>query len=297
MIATSLLVILGAPLAAAGTGDNLREGVRNGTTSNETEIIANIKTTTAGKGGFAMRMSNLSTTGGGFVNGCRASGAATSKPCYRASNLSTGRAFEFNSNQGDVVGTITAGSGGDTKKPLTTNATGVATGLNADRVDNLDAAQIVAAARTKAGLAAETADTATKATNATNATNADNADKLDGLDSAAFAKTAERVLAYATVADDGTVDPARSRGITQANVDPDTQAGIVCFTDLPIRPKNVQVTPQGVFDGGQQDVIATAFVSLGTVTSADCSGQLQVRTFDVSSAALADRPFLIWFAE
>lgn len=97
--------------------------------------------------------------------------------------------------------------------------------------------------------------------------------------------------------DSGNVVPAKSRGITQANVDPDTQAGIVCFTDLPIRPKNVMVTSQGVFDGGQNDVIATAFVSLGTVTSSDCSGQLQVRTFDVSDGALADRPFLIWFAE
>ncbi len=47
--------------------------MRNGTTSSETEIIANIRTTTAAKGGFAMRMSNLSATGGGFVNGCRAS--------------------------------------------------------------------------------------------------------------------------------------------------------------------------------------------------------------------------------
>ncbi len=171
--ATAVLVVLGAPLAGARTGDNLREGVRNGTTSSETEIIANIRTSTGAKGGFAMRMSNLSSTGGGFVNGCRASAAATSKPCYRASNLSDGRAFEFNTNNGLVAGTITAGAGGDTKKPFTTNATGVATGLNADRVDSLDAAQIIATARTKTGLAAETAD---------------NADKLDGLDSTAFAQ-------------------------------------------------------------------------------------------------------------
>lgn len=156
--AAGLLVICGAPFAGAATGDNLREGVRNGTTSKETEIIANIGTTTAAKGGFAMRMSNLSSTGGGFINGCRASAATTSKPCYRASNLSTGRAFEFNSNNGGVVGTITAGAGGDAKKPFETNATGVATGLNADRVDNLDAAQIVAAARTKASLDADTVD-------------------------------------------------------------------------------------------------------------------------------------------
>ncbi len=174
--AAGLVVLCGAPYAGARTGDGLREGVRNGTTNSETEIIANIRTTTAAKGGFAMRMSNLSATGGGFVNGCRASAAATSKPCYRASNLSDGRAFEFNSNNGLIVGTITAGAGGDTKKPFTTNATGVATGLNADRVDNLDAAAIIAAARAKTGLAAATADTAA------------DADKLDGLDSTAFAQ-------------------------------------------------------------------------------------------------------------
>ena len=44
------------------------------------------------------------------------------------------------------------------KKPFTTNATGVATGLNADRVDNLDAAGIVATARVKTGLDADTVD-------------------------------------------------------------------------------------------------------------------------------------------
>jgi len=36
------------------------------------------------------------------------------------------------------------GSGGDSKRPFTTNATGVATGLNADRVDGKSAAQIAA---------------------------------------------------------------------------------------------------------------------------------------------------------
>ena len=177
--ATALLIVCGAPFAGARTGDNLREGVRNGTTTSETEIIANIATTRAAKGGFAMRMSNLSTTGGGFINGCRASAAATSKPCYRASNLSTGRAFEFNTNLGDVAGTITAGPGGDSKKPFTTNATGVATGLNADRVDNLHASEIIAAARTKAGLAAATADSAA------------NADTVDGKDSSEFVAAAD----------------------------------------------------------------------------------------------------------
>jgi len=295
--AAALLVICGAPFAGAATGDNLREGVRNGTTSSETEIIANIRTTTAAKGGFAMRMSNLSSTGGGFINGCRASAAATSKPCYRASNLSTGRAFEFNSNNGAVVGTISAGTGGDAKKPFTTNATGVATGLNADRVDNLHASEIIAAARAKTGLAAATADKAALADKAERADKATDSDTLDGLDSAAFVQKADRVLAFATITSTGTVIASKSHNITAANIDPDTQTGIVCFTDLPFTPRNAIVSAQGIFDGGQSDVIATSFTTSGTVISGDCSGKVQVRTFDVSDGNLADRAFHIWFAE
>jgi hypothetical protein len=89
----------------------------------------------------------------------------------------------------------------------------------------------------------------------------------------------------------------KSSGIVQANIDPDTQTGIVCFTGLSFTPKIVVVSAQGVFDGGQNDVIASAFVSTGTVSTGDCSGVLQVRTYDVTDAALADRPFLIWFED
>ena len=70
--------------------------------------------------------------------GCRsqAGGSAATprpqNPCVRANNLSTGLAFEFNAANGDIGGLISVGGGGDAKKPLTTNATGVATGLNAD---------------------------------------------------------------------------------------------------------------------------------------------------------------------
>lgn len=224
--AAALLVICGAPFAGAATGDNLREGVRNGTTTKETEIIANIRTTTAAKGGFAMRMSNLSSTGGGFVNGCRASAAATSKPCYRASNLSTGRAFEFNSNNGAIVGTITAGAGGDTKRPFTTNATGVATGLNADRVDNLHASEIIAAARTKAGLAAATAD------------NAANADTLDGKDSSEFVAAADVAalipVAVVNIAADGTLRSSSHRTpVTGTPVVSHTPGSNIYDIDLP----------------------------------------------------------------
>jgi hypothetical protein len=194
LLATGFLVIAIAPFGIAATGDSLREGRRNGTTVNETEIIGNIKSTTLPKGGYVTRQSNLSDSGGGAMYGCRSQAGGSrltptpQNPCIRANNLSRGLAFEFNATVGDVVGTIMAGAGGDTKKPFTTNATGVATGLNADRVDNLDAAGIVATARIKTGL---------------------DADTLDGLDSNDLRPR------FALIASDGTVDA--SRGLIAAN--------------------------------------------------------------------------------
>ncbi|MEY2516230.1 MAG: hypothetical protein QOJ89_3588 [bacterium] len=153
LLATGLLVVGIAPFGIAATGDSLREGRRNGTTVRETEIVSNIKSTTALKGGYSTRQSNLSDSGGGAIYGCRSQAGGSratptpQNPCIRANNLSQGLAFEFNAANGDTVGAITAGAGGDAKKPFTTNATGVATGLNADRVDNLDADAIVTQAR------------------------------------------------------------------------------------------------------------------------------------------------------
>ena len=188
--ATSLLVIVGAPFAFANTGEVVHEGVRNGTTVKETEIISNIASTTGPKGGYSTRQSNLSNSGGGAIYGCRSQvggSAATPRPmnpCLRANNLSTGYAFELHATRGPIVGLISAGAGGDDKKPFVTNATGVATGLNADRLDNLDAAEIVTLARTKAKL---------------------DADTLDGVDSAAFA----RLAPFAQVAADGAAGATR----------------------------------------------------------------------------------------
>jgi len=164
VLATGLLVLGISPFAVAKTGSTIREGLRNGTATRETQIISNVGATTATTGGYSTRQSNLSSSGGGAVYGCRsqAGGSAATptpqNPCIRANNLSRGFAFEFNAANGDQAGLITVGPGGDTKRPFTTNATGVATGLNADEVDGLDAAQIIAAARTKTGLDADTVD-------------------------------------------------------------------------------------------------------------------------------------------
>ncbi len=169
VIAAGIIGAVGAPVGFAATGNGLREGVRNGTATKETQIVGNFGSTTAKTGGFVTRQSNLSSSGGGAVYGCRsgAGGSAATptpqNPCVRSNNLGKGVAFEFNATSGNVVGLITAsGNGGDAVKPFTTNATGVATGLNADRVDGLDAAAIA-----KTATDAAAADAAAKAASAT----------------------------------------------------------------------------------------------------------------------------------
>jgi len=140
-----LLAILVSPFAiAAGEGQPLDGGTRNPSTNEaqsynrETEVIANTST-------YGTRQSNKSDNGGGAVYGCRSGeggSARGNEPCLRATNLSRGYAFEVET-RGAQGGLITVGDGGDTTKPFTTNATGVADGLNADRVDGKSAADIV----------------------------------------------------------------------------------------------------------------------------------------------------------
>jgi hypothetical protein len=123
-----------SPFAIGATGSVLREGKRNptiGGTRHETELISKTKT-------YGTRQSNIRNgDGGGAIYGCRSK--PDSEPCIRSNNLSTGRAFEFETN-GAEGGRIQ--SKGTDARPFTTNATGVATGLNSDRVDSLDLAKI-----------------------------------------------------------------------------------------------------------------------------------------------------------
>ena len=150
ILASALLVaLMVAPFAGAfGEGNGLRGGARNPSPdarrayTKETEIIANVNT-------YGTRQSNKSTNGGGAVYGCRSAAGGTPKgnePCVRASNLTDGRAFEFNANGGTEVGAIT---GPAAAAPFTTTAKGVATGLNADQVDGKSADEITAAAQAK----------------------------------------------------------------------------------------------------------------------------------------------------
>src|SRR3954469_3024697 len=142
-IICSLILAIGVPSVAMGFGEgrNMLLGKRNPSNnpslalSSETEIIANNST-------YGTRQSNKKDgDGGGAIYGCRSS--AGNEPCVRASNLKGGRAFEF-TTVGPEGGRIETGA--TTGAPFTTNATGVATGLNADRVDGKEAADFAPAA-------------------------------------------------------------------------------------------------------------------------------------------------------
>ena len=166
VVAAGIIGAVAAPVGVAATGASLREGVRNGTATAETLIISRNGATNTPTGGYATRQSNLSSSGGGAIYGCRTGAGGSSanppqNPCLRSNNLAKGLAFELNSS-GEIVGSITAGAGGDTKKPFTTNATGVATGLNADRLDGQDAAAIQKTATDAAAADATTRANAAK---------------------------------------------------------------------------------------------------------------------------------------
>lgn len=142
VVATVLLAVLVAPLAlASGEGSNARLGARNpaggGELTRETEIIAQSST-------YGTRQSNKTAgDGGGAIYGCRS--APGREPCVRASNLTNGRAFELHSVNGTEVGQISVGNGttpNPNARPFTTNANGVATGLNADQVDGKSASEL-----------------------------------------------------------------------------------------------------------------------------------------------------------
>jgi hypothetical protein len=141
-----VLGLLATPFAIAAGGGSIRGGARNPSDNqsqaytSETQIIADNST-------YGTRQSNKSDNGGGAIYGCRSGAGGTAKgnePCIRANNLSTGRAFEFVSG-GLEVGRIE--SSDPKAAPFTTNASGVATGLNADKVDGKSADDIVAAAQ------------------------------------------------------------------------------------------------------------------------------------------------------
>jgi hypothetical protein len=139
----ALALAIGIPSVAIGFGEGrtMLLGKRNPSPNAsralnaETEIIAS-------NGTYGTRQSNKRDgDGGGAIYGCRSNPG--SEPCVRANNLKGGRAFEFDT-VGKEGGRIEVGD--PAGAPLTTNATGVATGFNADKVDGRDASDLASPA-------------------------------------------------------------------------------------------------------------------------------------------------------
>jgi hypothetical protein len=150
------LFISGSALAV-GEGDPLTGGERNPSANQsqqfavETEIIGDIAASTAAKGGYVTRQSNTQTganAGGAAIYGCRAERgtAQGGEGCLRANNLANGIALEVQSS--GVPALFQVGTSPGTvvdQPPFATNARGVVTNLNAERIGGATLEQIQAA--------------------------------------------------------------------------------------------------------------------------------------------------------
>jgi hypothetical protein len=138
--AAIVLAVVISPFAVAQTSGLIggKRNPRSGAFDRETKVIATNDT-------WGMRYSNRTVGGGGGVLfGCRSEPGGTPQrnfPCMRSRNVADGLAFEMVTG-GPIGGTISVGRGGDNAKPFTTNATGVASGLNAERVGSRTAAEL-----------------------------------------------------------------------------------------------------------------------------------------------------------
>jgi hypothetical protein len=135
LLASALVLALTvSPFAIARSGDVLREGKRNpsrGVAKRQTKFVGSNRA-------YVMKLSNARRgNGGASVHSCRSN--PSQEPCIRSINVRDGRAFEFETD-GVEGGRIEVAN--PAARPFSTNATGVATGLNADRVDNLHAGRI-----------------------------------------------------------------------------------------------------------------------------------------------------------
>jgi hypothetical protein len=153
LIGMGVATMAGSPLAigaALGKGKDtvrvsLAAGARNparGVLLSSTRIIARTNDE-------AVKVSNSGPSGGAGLFSCASvagGSAANREPCIEAENRASGSAFEFRF-RGPLGGAFIIGNNLDrlfpAVKPFVTNATGVATGLNADRVDGLHAQEII----------------------------------------------------------------------------------------------------------------------------------------------------------
>jgi hypothetical protein len=142
LVASAAVLAILVPTVAFATGEGrpLDGGARNPAKDPatayraETEIISDNST-------YGTRQSNKRVgDGGAAIYGCRSNPGA--EPCLRSNNLQGGLAFEF-ASAGPLGGSIQLAD--PNGAPLKTNATGVATGFNADRLDSKDSKDFAAA--------------------------------------------------------------------------------------------------------------------------------------------------------
>jgi hypothetical protein len=142
-VAATVFAVGIASVATGATGDVIRIGKRTAG-SGSTAIVSDST-------GYSTRQSNNHNGDGGAASyGCRANSGK--EPCLYVLNHSTsGKVFRFQSDGGSPAGEILVkpptGKTPADVAPFSTNATGVATGLNADKVDGQSAADIAAAAK------------------------------------------------------------------------------------------------------------------------------------------------------
>jgi hypothetical protein len=156
-----ILALLVSPFAIASDGDPVRAGGRTTFTS-ITRVLGDSST-------YATQQSNLRSGDGGAARyGCRSS--AANEYCLLSKNTGGGGSFRFTSSASLLGGVIDVdppqGKTARDAKPFTTNATGVATGLNADEVDGMSADDIVKAAKTDTAFSARARVTADGKTDA-----------------------------------------------------------------------------------------------------------------------------------
>lgn len=132
LLSAIVLAVGAAPFAIAANGDPVTAGGRTTFTS-ITRILGDSAT-------YATQQSNLRNGEGGAARyGCRSS--AGNEFCLLSKNVGGGGSFRFQSTNSLIGGSIEVdvpqGRAQSEAVPFTTNATGVATGLNADQVDGL----------------------------------------------------------------------------------------------------------------------------------------------------------------
>jgi hypothetical protein len=148
-----ILALLVAPFALAANGDPVKAGGRT-TFTKITRVLGDSNT-------YATQQSNLRSGDGGAARyGCRSS--AANEFCLLSKNTGGGGSFRFTSSNSLLGGVIDvdppSGKTARDARPFTTNATGVATGLNADEVDGMSADAIVKAASGSSARARVAAD-------------------------------------------------------------------------------------------------------------------------------------------